>query len=92
MSDGAPEEETVRQAIEQSEHGEPAAGAVLRDQFETHEIVQRIIAAADEEAQTGGRELFFSSLAAGFSITVTFMLYAWRTAAMIRWKISWVSN
>ncbi len=76
MPDGDPADESVREAIEQSEHGAPAAGAVLRDQFETHEVFQRIIAAADEEATTGKRELFFSSLAAGFSITITFLLYA----------------
>ena len=76
MPEGDSDDESVREAIEQSEHGAPAAGAVLRDQFETHEVFQRIVAAADEEATTGGRELFFSSLAAGFSITVTFLLYA----------------
>ncbi|NHX37195.1 formate/nitrite transporter family protein [Halolamina sp. R1-12] len=81
MPDGDSADESVREAIDQSEHGAPAAGAVLRDQFETHEIFQRIIAAADEEATTGQRELFFSSLAAGFSITVTFLLYASLTAA-----------
>jgi formate/nitrite transporter FocA (FNT family) len=76
MSDEAPTDESVRDAIEQSQHGAPAAGAVLRDQFETHEVFQRIVAAADEEATTGLRELYFSGLAAGFSITVTFLLYA----------------
>ncbi|KPN32174.1 nitrite transporter NirC [Halolamina pelagica] len=81
MPDGDSADESVREAIDQSEHGAPAAGAVLRDQFETHEVFQRIIAAADEEATTGQRELFFSSLAAGFSITVTFMLYASLTAS-----------
>ena len=81
MSDGDSADESVREAIEQSEHGAPAAGAVLRDRFETHEIFQRIIAAADEEATTGGRELFFSSLAAGFAITVTFLMLASLTAS-----------
>jgi formate/nitrite transporter FocA (FNT family) len=81
MPDGDAADESVREAIEQSEHGAPAAGAVLRDQYETHEVFQRIIAAADEEATTGKRELFFSSLAAGFSITVTFLLYASLSAA-----------
>jgi formate/nitrite transporter FocA (FNT family) len=69
-------EESVREAIERSQHGAPAAGEVLRDQFETHEVFQRIVAAADEEATTGTRELFFSSLAAGFAITITYLLYA----------------
>jgi formate/nitrite transporter FocA (FNT family) len=76
MSGDSSNQESVRDAIEQSQHGAPAAGAVLRDQFETHEVFQRIVAAADEEATTGVRELFFSGLAAGFSITVTFLLYA----------------
>jgi formate/nitrite transporter FocA (FNT family) len=81
MNDDAPEDETVREAIERSQHGAPAVGAVVRDQFETHEVFQRIIAAADEEATTGLRELYFSGLAAGFAITVTFLLYASLTAA-----------
>jgi hypothetical protein len=33
------EPESVRDAIGQSQHGAPAAGAVLRDQFETHEVL-----------------------------------------------------
>ena len=74
-------DESVRDAIEQSRHGAPAAGSVVRDQFETHEVFQRIVAAADEEATTGTRELFFSGLAAGFAITVTFLLYASLTAS-----------
>jgi hypothetical protein len=35
---------SVRDAIGQSQHSAPAAGAVLRDQFETHEVFQRIVA------------------------------------------------
>ncbi|PSP96863.1 hypothetical protein BRC89_12950 [Halobacteriales archaeon QS_4_70_19] len=35
---------SVRDAIDQSQHGAPAAGAVLRDRFETHEVFQRIVA------------------------------------------------
>ncbi|RDI71465.1 formate/nitrite transporter family protein [Halopelagius longus] len=81
MADDTPENETVREAIEQSRRGAPAVGSVVRDQFETHEVFQRIVAAADEEATTGLRELFFSALAAGFAITVTYLLYASMTAA-----------
>nr|WP_254830966.1 formate/nitrite transporter family protein [Haloglomus salinum] len=84
MSDDSSGQESVRDAIEQSQHGAPAAGAVLRDQFETHEVFQRIVAAADEEATTGLRELYFSGLAAGFSITITFLLYASLAAATDR--------
>jgi len=66
--------------VEFSEHGAPAVGAVVRDRFETDEVFQRIIAAADDEIDTGNRELFFSALAGGFAITLTFLVYAAMTA------------
>jgi formate/nitrite transporter FocA (FNT family) len=72
--------EAVREAVERSRHGAPAAGAVVRDRFDADEVFQRIIAAADEEVETGTRELFFSSLAAGFAITITYLVYASLTA------------
>ncbi|WP_336036425.1 formate/nitrite transporter family protein [Halobacterium yunchengense] len=68
-------ERSVREAIERSRSGAPAVGSVVRDRFTSDEIFQRIIAAADEEITSGSRELFFSALAGGFAITVTFMLY-----------------
>ena len=74
-------DDAIRDAIERSQHGAPSAGAVLRDQFETYEVFQRIVAADDEEATTGPRELFFSGLAAGFAIMVTYLLYASLTVA-----------
>ena len=78
MNDSSPEpeEETIREAVERSRSGAPAVGAVVRDRFGTNEVFQRIIAAADEEIDTGTRELFFSGLAAGFAITITFLGYA----------------
>ena len=80
-TEGSPDEaESVRQAVERSRSGAPAAGAVVRDRFETDEVFQRIIAAADEEIDTGTRELFFSALAGGFAITITFLAYASLTA------------
>ncbi|PCR90107.1 formate/nitrite transporter family protein [Natrinema ejinorense] len=75
-----PEQEHVREAVERSRSGAPAVGAVVRDRFSSDEIFQRIVAAADEEITSGGRELFFSGLAAGFAITITFLLYASLTA------------
>jgi formate/nitrite transporter FocA (FNT family) len=72
---------TVRDAVEQSRRGAPAAGAAVRDRFSTDEVFQRIVAAADDEVTSGRRELYFSGLAAGFAITVTFLLYASVTAA-----------
>jgi len=74
------EAESVREAVERSRSGAPAAGAVVRDRFQTDEVFQRIIAAADEEIDTGMRELFFSGLAGGFAITATFLVYAALTA------------
>ena len=53
---------------------------VLSDQLSTDEVYQRVVADADHEVTSGGRELFFSALAAGFAITVTFLLYASVTA------------
>ncbi|NHN41551.1 formate transporter [Halorubellus sp. JP-L1] len=53
---------------------------VLTDQFSTDEVYQRVVADADHEVTSGARELFFSALAAGFAITVTFLLYASVTA------------
>ena len=67
--------ESVREAVERSRSGAPAAGSVVRDRFSSDEIFQRIIAAADEEITSGSRELFFSALAGGFAITITFLLY-----------------
>ncbi|WP_408959055.1 formate/nitrite transporter family protein [Natrinema sp. 74] len=76
-----PEQEQVREAVERSRSGAPAVGAVVRDRFSSDEIFQRIVAAADEEVTSGNRELFFSGLAAGFAITITFLLYATLTAS-----------
>ncbi|WP_136717634.1 formate/nitrite transporter family protein [Halorientalis salina] len=73
-------EESVREAVERSRSGAPAVGRVVRDRFSSDEVFQRIIAAADEEITSGSRELFFSALAAGFAITITFMLYVSLTA------------
>jgi formate/nitrite transporter FocA (FNT family)/nucleotide-binding universal stress UspA family protein len=53
---------------------------VLTDQLSTDEVYQRVVADADHEVTSGTRELFFSALAAGFAITVTFLLYASVTA------------
>jgi len=53
---------------------------VLQDQLSTDQVYQRVVADADHEVTSGVRELFFSGLAAGFAITVTFLLYASVTA------------
>jgi formate/nitrite transporter FocA (FNT family)/nucleotide-binding universal stress UspA family protein len=74
-------EESVREAVERSRSGAPAVGRVVRDRFGADEIFQRIVAAADEEITSSSRELFFSGLAAGFAITITFLLYVSLTAS-----------
>ncbi|MFC7202230.1 formate/nitrite transporter family protein [Haloferax namakaokahaiae] len=74
-SDPPNPEESVREAVERSRSGAPAVGSVVRDRFSSDEVFQRIVAAADEEITSGARELFFSALAAGFAITITFLLY-----------------
>ena len=51
-------------------------GTILKDRFTSEDIFERIIQVAGEEISTGKRELFFSALAAGFAITLTFFLYA----------------
>lgn len=71
----------MREVVERSRSGAPAVGEAVRDRFSSDEVFQRIIAAADEEVTSGSRELFFSGLAAGLAITITFMLYASLTAA-----------
>ena len=75
-NDEPPTDESVREAVERSRSGAPAVGEVVRDRFETDEVFQRIIVAADEEIDTGARELFFSALAGGFAITLTFLIYS----------------
>lgn len=76
-SDGS---EEVRDAVERSRSGAPAAGAVIRDRFSADEVFQRIVAAADEELTSGKRELLFSAIAAGFAISITVLLTASLTA------------
>ncbi|MBB6646446.1 formate/nitrite transporter family protein [Halobellus ruber] len=62
---------------ESGEHnGVPTAGDVIADMFSSDEVFQRIVADADHEITSGGRELFFSALAGGFAITVTLLVYA----------------
>ncbi|MFP4625033.1 MAG: formate/nitrite transporter family protein [Natronomonas sp.] len=56
--------------------GVPAVGMVVPDRFSSDEVFQRIVADADHEITSSVRELFFSGLAAGFAITITYLLYA----------------
>ena len=64
-----------------SRSGVPAEGQVVPDRFSSDEVFQRIVAAADEEITSGKRELFFSGVAGGLAISITFLLYASMTAS-----------
>lgn len=66
----------TREAINRAESGAPAAGWAIRDRFSSHEILQRVIASADEEIATRKQELVFSGFAAGFAIVLTFIGHA----------------
>ncbi|ESS04674.1 MAG: formate/nitrite family of transporter [uncultured archaeon A07HR67] len=76
-----PDDEAMREVVERSRSGAPAVGEAVRDRFSSDEVFQRIVAAADEEVTSGARELFFSGIAAGLAITITFLLYVSLTAA-----------
>jgi formate/nitrite transporter FocA (FNT family) len=66
----------LRETIDRSRRGAPAAGAAIRDRFSSDEIFQRVVASADEEIDSSTRALFFSGIAAGFAITLTFLGHA----------------
>ena len=72
---------TDRAPPEPVESNAPAVGAVVPDRVSSDEVFGRIVAAADEEITSGSRELFFSALAAGFAITITFLLFSSMSAA-----------
>ena len=55
--------------------GDPS-GSGVTDRFSSDEVFQRIVADADHEITSGGRELFFSGLAGGLAITITLLVYA----------------
>lgn len=72
----------LRDTLDRSERGAPAAGETLRDRFSTDEIFQRITATAYEETNESTRLLFFDGLAAGLVITLCFFSRAIVTAAV----------
>jgi formate/nitrite transporter FocA (FNT family)/protein-disulfide isomerase len=64
---------SLRDALDRSERGAPAAGEAVRDLFSTDEIFHRLLVAADEEFGRSMRLLFLSGLAAGLSISLSFL-------------------
>ncbi|QCS44482.1 formate/nitrite transporter family protein [Natrinema versiforme] len=73
---------SMRETIERSRSGAPAAGAAIRDYFSADEIFQRLVATADEEFSRSKRQLFMSGLAAGLAITLTFLARSAVTATV----------
>lgn len=67
--------EQLRTTLNESEKGAPAVGSKVRDRFSTDEIYQRVVVYGDYELTAGRRSLFFSALAGGFAIALTFLLY-----------------
>lgn len=79
----APAENGVgRDTLDRSESGAPASGHAVRDLFSTDEIFQRLIATADEEFVRPGRLLFWSGIAAGLSIAISFVARSAMTAEL----------
>ena len=72
-ADAAEGSGSVREALDRSQRGAPAAGETLRDLFSTDEIFHRLLMAADEEFGRSMRLLFLSGLAAGLSISLSFL-------------------
>jgi len=74
-------ESPTGQSGEEAGNDVPETGEVVPGRFSSDEVFQRIVADADHEITSGSRELFFSGLAGGFAITITFLLYASMSAS-----------
>lgn len=70
----------------------PATGEAVRDFFSTDEIFQRVAASADEEISLSMRLIFFSGLAAGLSIGLSFLARAAITARVPQDETGLIGN
>lgn len=77
------DEDTLSEVINESKSGSPAAGHAVSDYFGTDEIFSRVIASADEEFGKSKRLLYFSGVAAGLSIGLSFLARAAVTAEVM---------
>ncbi|WP_323174246.1 formate/nitrite transporter family protein [Natrialba sp. PRR66] len=75
------ENRELRETIDRSRQGAPAAGEAVRDRFSADEIFQRVTATAYEDIDRSKQLLFFSGLAAGISVGGTFLARAAMTTA-----------
>lgn len=72
--------DALRETIDRSERGAPAAGSAVRDRFSADEIFQRVVATANEEFSRSNRLLFLSGPAAGIVMNFSFLGSAALTA------------
>jgi hypothetical protein len=72
--------DALREPIDRSERGAPAAGLAVRDRFSADEIFQRVVATANEEFSRSNRLLFLSGPAAGIVMNFSFLGSAALTA------------
>ena len=66
----------IREFLDRSRSGAPAAGEAIRDRFSGDEVFERVVATASYEFSCSDRQLFLSGLAAGLSITLSFLTRA----------------
>lgn len=85
---GSTSSDALRETIDRSEHGAPAAGSAVRDRFSADEIFQRVVATADEEFSRSNRLLFLSGLAAGIVMSFSFLGSAALTALVSGQQVS----
>lgn len=78
-------DEALRDALDTSKRGAPAAGEAVADIFSTDEIFHRIMTSADDEMARTRRMLFLSGLAAGLSIGLTFLGHVCGRAFLAGW-------
>jgi len=79
-TDVGTDSDALRETLDRSERGAPAAGEAVRDRFSADEIFQRIVATADEEFNRSKRLLFLSGIAAGLAMSISLVGTAGLTA------------
>lgn len=72
----------IREFLDRSRSGAPAGGEAIRDRFSGNEVFERVVATASYEFSCSDRHLFFSGLAAGLSITLSFLTETTITATI----------
>lgn len=74
--DGRERRRQIREFLDRSRSGAPAAGEAIRDRFSGDEVFERVVATVSYEFSCSDRQLFLSGLAAGLSIVLSFLTRA----------------